>query len=207
MRCQSTSVPVRSTESRGPIPEIESPSLCLPLLTLFVIDCLPQTYRHPSHTVRNNASVSMKISFPRSIGSLVAHRMNAAGGVLPPVPRNLNRFVFNVSPGMDFILKKTSPNYRYKKCTRRGFVWYKKLVPGTKVLFVGFVTHGMLESRKFERCSFCLPCGCRTWDQENEIFTGKTHLLNQQEGRERVGGIELLLWRGGCGSSKEGMTL
>jgi hypothetical protein len=91
--------------------------------------------------------------------------------------------------------------------TVRGEVWYKKLVPDTKVLFFGFMTHGRLESRKVERCSFCLPCQCRTWDQENEIFTDKTHLLNDQEGRERVGGSEVLLRRGGCGSSKEGMAL
>jgi hypothetical protein len=35
--------------------------------------------------------------------------------------------------------KKRGPNYRYKKCTRRGSVWYKKLVPGTKVLFDDFL--------------------------------------------------------------------
>ncbi len=34
-----------------------------------------------------------------------------------------------------------SPNYQYKNCTSRGLVWYKELVPGTKVLFVVFVTH------------------------------------------------------------------
>ncbi len=69
--------------------------------------------------------------------------------------------------------KKRSPNYRYKKCTRQGFVRYKKLVPGTKVLFPGFMTHGRLESRKAERCSFCLPCQCRTRDQENAILPTK----------------------------------
>jgi hypothetical protein len=35
-----------------------------------------------------------------------------------------------------------------------------------------------------------VKCQCRTWDQENAIFADKTHLLNQQEGRERVGGSE-----------------
>ncbi len=41
---------------------------------------------------------------------------------------------------------------------------------------------GRLESRKAERCSFCVPCRCRTWDQENAIFTDKTHLWNQARG-------------------------
>jgi hypothetical protein len=106
-----------------------------------------------------------------------------------------------------FLKKKMDPNYRYQKCTRRGLVRYKKLAPGTKVHFSDFMTHGSLESRKVERFSFCLPCQCRTWDQENEIFTDKTHLLNQQEGRERVGGSEVLLRRGGCDNSKECMSL
>ena len=45
------------------------------------------------------------------------------------------------------------------------------LVPGTKVLFFGFMTHGRLDSRKAQMCRFCLPCQCRTRDQENAIFT------------------------------------
>ncbi len=106
-----------------------------------------------------------------------------------------------------FLKKKMGQNYRYKKCTRRGYVRYKKLVPDTKVHFSRFMTHGNLESRQDEWYSFCLPCQCRTWDQENEIFTDKTHLLNQQMGRERVGGREVLLRRGGCDNSKECMTL
>ena len=77
-----------------------------------------------------------------------------------------------------------TPNYRYKKSTRRGLVLYKKLVPGTKVHFFGFMTHVMLESRKLERFSFCLPCTRRTWDQENAIFAGKTQILNcKRDGR------------------------
>jgi hypothetical protein len=69
----------------------------------------------------------------------------------------LNRCVFNDSQGHDcvFFKKKMGPNYRYKKCTGRGLVWYKKLVPGTKVLFSCFVTDGRLQSRNGERCTFC----------------------------------------------------
>ena len=78
------------------------------------------------------------------------------GGAVPSSPRyllqNLNRCVFNVAPPRieNFLTKKMSQNYRYKKCTSRGLglVRYKKLVPVTNVHFVGFVTHGMLEYRK-----------------------------------------------------------
>ena len=78
---------------------------------------------------------------------------------LPPVPRILNRCVFSVSQVADgvFLKKKVSPNYRYKKCTSRGFVRYKKFLPGTKVLFVGFLTHVVMGPPKLERFSFCFP--------------------------------------------------
>ncbi len=148
-----------------------------------------------------------------ALDSRVGKRMNAVGrrDVLwtTVLLQNLNRCVFNIFHQRItiFLKKKMSPNYRYKKCTMWDFVRYKKLVPDTKVHFVGFLTHGMLESRKLERYSFCLPCQCRTWDQENAIFTGKTQLLNLEEGRERVGGREVWRWRGVCGSSMEGMSL
>jgi len=48
-------------------------------------------------------------------------------------------------------------NYRYKKCTRRGSVWYKKLVPGTKVLFDDFLGRAVRGFRKLERFSFWFP--------------------------------------------------
>ena len=49
--------------------------------------------------------------------------------------------------------KKRVPNYRYKKCTRLGSVWYKKLVPGTKVLFDDFLGRAVRAIFKSERCS------------------------------------------------------
>ena len=49
--------------------------------------------------------------------------------------------------------KKGGPNYRYKKCTRRGSVWYKKLVPGTKVRFDDFLGRAVRAIFKSERYS------------------------------------------------------
>jgi hypothetical protein len=45
----------------------------------------------------------------------------------------------------------------YQKCTSRGLVWYKKLVPGTKVLFDDFLGRAVMGSRKLERFSFWFP--------------------------------------------------
>jgi len=47
----------------------------------------------------------------------------------------------------------------------------------------------------------------RVMSPREEQFYRKTQLLNQEEGRERVGGSKVLLRRGGCSSSKEGMDL
>ena len=60
---------------------------------------------------------------------------------------------------------------------------------------------------KWRKVYFLLTVSMSDGHQENAIFTGKTHLLNRQEGRERVGGSAVFLRRGGCGSSKEGMAL
>ena len=113
----------------------------------------------------------------------------------------LNRCVFNDSRGHDcvFFKKKMGANYRYKKCTRRGSVWYKKLVPGTKVLFDDFLGRAVRGFRKLERFSFWFPFPVpakRNLSRRRAFFELK-----------RVGGSEVCLPRDGCGRSKEGMVL
>ncbi len=60
---------------------------------------------------------------------------------------------------------------------------------------------------KWRKVHFLLTVSMSDGDQENAIFTEKTHLLTRQEGRERVGGRAVFLRRGGCCSSKEGIAL
>ncbi len=43
---------------------------------------------------------------------------------------------------------------------------------------------------KWRKVHFLLTVSMSDGDQENAIFTDKTHLLTRQEGRERVGGSE-----------------
>ena len=67
--------------------------------------------------------------------NLRAHQVlrDKAGG-------HVNRCVFKFSyAGRGNIFFFGSRNCRYKNSTRRVLVWYKKLVPGTMVLFCVFV--------------------------------------------------------------------
>jgi len=60
-----------------------------------------------------------------------------------------------IHPGMiAFLFKKKEAQITgTKKCTRRGSVWYKKLVSGTKVLFDDFLGRAVRAIFKSERCS------------------------------------------------------
>ena len=100
----------------------------------------------------------------------------------------LNRCVFNDSPGHDciFIFKKKGSKLPVLKVYEAWLCLVQKISTRYKSTFFLLLQHGRLESRKAERCSFCGPCRCRTWDQENAIFTDKTHLLNQQEGLDKL---------------------
>ena len=104
----------------------------------------------------------------------------------------LNRCVFNDSQGHDcvFFLKKKWAQITGTKSVR-GEVW-----SGTKISTRYKSTLSLLrDSRQdasptWRKVHFLLTVSMSDGDQENAIFTDKTHLLNQEEGRERVGGSE-----------------
>ncbi len=117
--------------------------------------------------------------------------------------QNLNHCVFKglLQRIVVFLKKKTSPNfnYRYKKCTRWGFVRHRKLVPGIKVFFLRFrdpyhtmiMTWWILENSKGS--VFVFHFSTYLGPTKHNFYRYNVD-FGLQEGRERVGGSDVLLW-------------
>ena len=103
-----------------------------------------------------------------------------------------------------FFLKNMSPNLPYKKCTRRVLVWYKKLVPGTIVLFLVFVTRPcwILENSKGSVFIYRFR---RTGTRNFQILNWKRDRKGWEEGNCDSGGVDVSEGRRicPCGSRSE----
>ena len=89
-----------------------------------------------------------------------------------------------------FFLKKNGPKLPVQKVYGARFGLVQKISTRYKSTFFLLRDGRQAAITKWRKVHFLLTVSMSDGDQENAIFTDKTHLLTRQEGRERVGGSE-----------------
>jgi hypothetical protein len=104
----------------------------------------------------------------------------------------LNRCVFNHSSGHDrfFIQKKMGPKLPVQKVYEAMLCPVQKFSTRYKSTFSLLHAARQAGISKSRKVQFLWTMSMSDLGPENAIFTDKTHLLNEQEGREKVGGSE-----------------